>query len=905
MVTTSNTFNAALLSQKRVKTSVTPGQSPEVRNGSILFGGRDDFKIRNNKRFNPSLAKLHFGLSKLSFDPTRSPMAELQRRGVMVIGANGLMGRDILQNARQGLFTVHAIEMDPLDANTAIEKTDQKIAAAKQNGYVDSDAYNQIMTGGKANALTRISGAKLTDIKNPLPYTKQDFPNCGIVIEAIFEDINAKKALFHNLEAVLPKDTILATNTSSLSVNEMAEVLKPENRKRFIGLHYFMPAISNQLVEIIPSKYTDPAVVEKVRRFVEANGKVPVIIGKDSPAFVANRLLMSVMATEALKLYEEGYGDSKTIDKVAKKLFWPMGVGIKSAEEKMMPPFVLINKYRALAVEIAKNCEKLGDGFKVSPVLMAEHERVQKLTRERLKPLKDELAFQREAYNKLRDQILALQGKQTHYKKDADYQQLVKNRDMQDAKLKNLEAGVEELEKQAQYFPNGLPAPSNLRSESLPVREKMIEERLSKAYHDSARQMVNEGLCSLEDVDNIARLGFKWAIPEAEQAEERSWIKVSPVKNGVLSIKLDRVQDLMGKANFNTIGISTAKAIEKAVKEANNPKVKTIVFEANGGSIFSGGANLEEVLGNDDLKKMTALVEQGRAMMDTIAKSPKVTIAKVNGGAYGGGGELALACDYIVASDQASFSWPEVNWGIVPAWRGTKFLPQKIGKPLAKALILNGRTKTGLVSGFDKNMPGFAKLVNNVLGWDMDKPGFSLDVKDAQKLGLVQLVVPHAQLNDAMEQILENPGALEKPEPAYSQRGLKQFQKPEDYPEDIRRKFRLDTIVDETHPLKHALTRPAWELANRLIDVSDHPEKADHFESAELQAAITSAAQKNEKLTELLDAGLSFAKYGQYSKKGIGTLLKSVLLNQQIVPGTVQALTSKKSQKKNQQRQPV
>lgn len=843
------------------------------------------------------LNRLKFG--RLTFNPQKSAMAEMQKRGVLVVGANGLMGSAILQNARQGLFNAYAMEMDPLDAKKAIETTTQKISAAKGK-FISEAQYKTIMRDCKAEALS----LKTADGQ------PAKLPPAGIVIEAIVESLSAKKALFKNLENMLPADTIFATNTSSLSVDDIAEGM--QHPERVIGLHYFMPAVTNQLVEIIPGRKTDPAVVEKVKKFAEAIGKVPYVVTKDSPAFVANRLLLTVMAAEAMHLYEDGWGDAKTIDKVANRLFWPMAADIPALKDILLPPFAFIPKYGKLGVDIAKNFGRMGEYYKPSSILLNEHERVQGV----LAGMADERRALQEikrAYEQVMTQILEHQGSQVKGKPDETYQRLEEERKALDAEVTELERKMADRMREAQYFPNGLPTPPNLRSEPLEVRQKVIEQRLIGAYHVAMRQMVAEGLTTFDDVDNMAALGFKWKMkprsPEEIEAAVnamrkrygdqlpipdlkdpgRKWIKVSPVsRDGVMTITLNRVQDLMGKENFHTLGTPTLKAIKAAVEEANaDPKVKTIVFAANGGTIFSGGANLDEVRGNTDLGQMAAMVQLGRETMDTIANSPKVTIAKVNGGTYGGGVELALACDYILASDQASFALPEINWGIVPAWGGTERLPQKVGKPMAKALILNGKTKIGVLSEYDKKFPMVRTIVNNVLRWDMDTSGYGLDAKTAQELGLVQMVVPHALLNDAVEQVLQNGAQLSKPDP---RRGLSTFKAPEDYPEALRRKYKLDTIEADTRRRVGAFSRAAWAMANGLIDKSDTPE-AGHFNPAELKAIVRDAAAKNEKLEELIATQVTYAKGDK--KKSYAELALALLVNRQLIPGALKNMTGR------------
>lgn len=133
---------------------------------------------------------------------------------------------------------------------------------------------------------------------------------CGLIIEAIVEKLDIKKAIFSEIENLVNDDCILATNTSSLSVTSIAAACsKPE---RVIGLHFFNPAPVMALVEIIPAIQTQSNLVEQAKKLMTDWGKVPVI-AKDTPGFIVNRLARPFYG-EALRIYEEGIADMATID---------------------------------------------------------------------------------------------------------------------------------------------------------------------------------------------------------------------------------------------------------------------------------------------------------------------------------------------------------------------------------------------------------------------------------------------------------------------------------------------------------------------------------------------------------------------------------------------------------------
>jgi 3-hydroxybutyryl-CoA dehydrogenase len=138
----------------------------------------------------------------------------------------------------------------------------------------------------------------------------QDFAGCGLVLEAIVEELSVKQQVFRQVEAVVSADCILASNTSSLSIASIAAACqKPE---RFIGIHFFNPAPLMALVEVIPAVQTREGLAEEVRDLVQSWGKL-LVLTKDTPGFIVNRVARPFYG-EAIRLLEEGVADIATID---------------------------------------------------------------------------------------------------------------------------------------------------------------------------------------------------------------------------------------------------------------------------------------------------------------------------------------------------------------------------------------------------------------------------------------------------------------------------------------------------------------------------------------------------------------------------------------------------------------
>jgi len=138
----------------------------------------------------------------------------------------------------------------------------------------------------------------------------QDFENCNLIIEAIIENLDIKKKVFAELEAITADDTILASNTSSLSIASIGAALK--NPSRIVGIHFFNPAPLMPLVEIVPAVQTSAETIEKSKSLIDGWKKVTVLT-KDTPGFIVNRIARPFYG-EALRIYEEGLADFATID---------------------------------------------------------------------------------------------------------------------------------------------------------------------------------------------------------------------------------------------------------------------------------------------------------------------------------------------------------------------------------------------------------------------------------------------------------------------------------------------------------------------------------------------------------------------------------------------------------------
>jgi 3-hydroxybutyryl-CoA dehydrogenase len=226
---------------------------------------------------------------------------EITRVGVVGLGT---MGAGIAQLCIEAGFETVGREVSLERAEQAKERIGKFLDRKVEKG--------QLEQGARDEALGRL---RLTD-------SVADLADCDLVIEAAFESIEVKHALFRELEAAVRPDAILASNTSALSVTEIASVT--EHPERVVGMHFFNPAPLMALVEIIRAERTDGQVFEAAFAFAEQIGKEPIRCN-DTPGFVVNRILIPLL-NDCVRVLDEAGVSIEDLDKAMKHgAGWPMG----------------------------------------------------------------------------------------------------------------------------------------------------------------------------------------------------------------------------------------------------------------------------------------------------------------------------------------------------------------------------------------------------------------------------------------------------------------------------------------------------------------------------------------------------------------------------------------------------
>ncbi len=525
---------------------------------------------------------------------------------VGVVGA-GTMGAAITQKFAQENFKVILADRE----ETYVQRGIGNITKMLTEG-IERKVFTKVQVDGY---LSNITGT----------HNLEDLKKCDLIVEAIFEDFNAKTDLFKTLSSIVNADTILATNTSSYSVTELAEsVMNPE---RFIGLHYFYHAAKNRLVEIIPGAKTSQDVIDIAKSFSMLSGK-DAIICKDSYGFVVNRFFVPWL-NESVRLLHEKVANIATIDAVCMDVF---GIG--------MGPFALMNATGVpVAYHAQKTLERLGSLYSVAP--------------------------------KLKEQ--ALSGVQWSLEGDIDTSEEVK---------------------------------------------KNISDRMLGVVFFVCSQLLDEKVCNAVDINRGAKIGLKWKRGPIElmqyYKEENVWTAVHKIaglyqmqvpvsigmqywnmqfvdletKGSTAIITMNRPEDL------NALNEEVMQQLDKQFTTANNNASIDTIFITGAGKAFVAGADIKFFIKNikaNKIKNIETFTAYGQEVFKKIDESPKKVVAVINGLALGGGLELALCADVLLAMPKAQMAFPETGIGIYPGLGGTQRSATKIGKPMAKYLILTGK----------------------------------------------------------------------------------------------------------------------------------------------------------------------------------------------------------------------
>jgi len=503
--------------------------------------------------------------------------------------------------------------------------------------------------------------------------------DADLVIEAVFEDKQVKADLFKKLDQICSQKTILATNTSSFYVREFAQ--KTTRPDRFIGLHYFFHPAKNRLLEVIPHETTSRETLEKSLLAAKLHGKTAIVV-KDAPGFAVNRFFVPFL-NEAARMLEEELANIPTIEAAAKQAF-KIGMG----------PFELMN---VTGIPIAVHSSttlgnEIGPFYATAGILKA---------------------------------------------------QMDKNENW------DLAGDVDESKIAA------------------------AADRFYGVCLGVAAALVDEGVASIEDTDRGAKIGLRWIMGPFEIMNkigvDRTYAAVEAITRKYDDFKMPQVLarqhelgrpfefkfvDLEVKGNIGYITLNRPEAmnalnptvvaqLDQRFSEAeNNEAVEAIVFQG-AGKAFVAGADIRyfvQKIKADKISDIYDFTSNGHQLLLKIENSAKMTIAVLDGLSLGGGSELALACQAIIATPAGSIGFPETGIGIFPGLGGMLRTARMVGPELAKYYVFTGSAITA---------------------------------QDAHELGIVTKLVMPADIDSAVQELM----AGDKPD-KYRQREIPDKLKP-------------------------------------------------------------------------------------------------------------------------------
>ena len=481
----------------------------------------------------------------------------------------------------------------------------------------------------------------------------EGFGDVDFVVEAVPERMEIKQAVFAELDAATPGHAILASNTSSLSITEIGEAtLRPH---KVIGFHYFYPASIMPLIEIVEGEETAAETVTAALTFAQAIRKQPITC-LEVPGFVVNRILNSGIA-EIWREQEEKELSIKKIDE-----------GVGAAGVVPVGPYYLVNlhvaehlveSYGEERFYVPKGMQKLvadgklgaktgGDGFydaQGEPNISGENE-----------PDVAELVEMLSLKTLIEACLVLEEGVATH--RDIDF---------------GMMAGAG-LDPRRGLMPPFMKADSE-GLDSIIERMENAEERWGERFAPPTilRRLVAQGRLGQKSGQGF----YAYPQPDAEQPAEV--IKLETREDGVALAWLANGQ-------MNSISPEVVEDLKKVWEHAKGAGVRALVIASSNPFLFSAGADIKAFTTMDEAGGRR-LLEEMHALLRELESSGVATIAAVNGLAFGGGCELAMACDVRIAARAALFGQPEVKLGIIPGFGGTQRLPRLVGTN--KALEMN------------------------------------------------------------------------------------------------------------------------------------------------------------------------------------------------------------------------
>jgi enoyl-CoA hydratase / 3-hydroxyacyl-CoA dehydrogenase len=521
--------------------------------------------------------------------------------------------------------------------------------------------------------------------------TYEGFGDVDFVIEAVPERMEIKQAVFAELDAATPGHAILASNTSSLSITEIGEAThRPD---KVVGFHYFYPASIMPLIEVVEGDDTSAETVSAAVNFAQAIRKQPITCA-EVPGFVVNRILNSGIS-EVWREQEEKGLSIKAIDE-----------GVGAANVVPMGPYFLVNLLGLDTVlHVAEHLhESYGDRFYVPEGLqrlVAEGRLGAKTGGDGVYTPQGEPALEGDAEPDV-DELVELLTLKTFVEACLVLDEgVATHRDIDVGMMAG--AGLDPRR-------GLLPPFMKADTEGLDVVLERLDRATERHGERFAAPLVLRRLVAQGRLGQKSGQGFyPYAQPDDEQPGE--------------TVKLETRGDVaiawLGNGLMNSIAPQVIVDLRAVWEKVEASGVRALVVASSNPLLFSAGADIKAFTAMDEAGGRE-LLETAHGLLRSFERSSVVTIAAVNGLAFGGGCELAMACDVRIAAQSALFGQPEVKLGIVPGFGGTQRLPRLVGENKALEMNLVGDAigaEEAYVFGLVNRVVLDHELLDTALAW--------------------------------------------------------------------------------------------------------------------------------------------------------------------------------------------
>ncbi len=562
----------------------------------------------------------------------------MEIRRVAVIGA-GTMGHGIAELFAMNGFLVSISDISDEILRKALDRISWSINKLYSKGRI-SESPDFIMS----RIRTSVS-------------IEEVCKDADFVIEAVPERMEVKKAVLERADMSAPKHAIIASNTSSLPISELASFMR--RSERFLGMHFFNPPVLMKLVEIVRGKETSEDVVEAAAELAKKLGKTPVVLRKDVPGFIVNRILVRIMNTACMLVHKGVHSVNEVDSAVVLKLGFPMGI-FELADYSGVDVFYYILKAvkeRGVDISICPLMEELfqrkklgvkkGEGFYKYPD-------PGKYVKPELNP---------EAAQAVDECLLISPG-------------------VNEAACLLMEevASKEDIDTAVKLglgYPKGIFEYADEFGIGRVVASLMeLKERLGSKEFAPASLLMK--MLKENKVGKVAGQGFYDYI-----SRYTSLSLDKDYERGIAILRMNRPEKL------NAVTMETLDELERALDELDHDEKVRVIIITGSGRAFCAGADVSDLLKLSPFDAMKYSMRFQR-VAQRMESSLKPVIVAINGYCLGGGMEIALGADVRIACESAKLGQPEVNLGIMPGGGATQRLHKLVGRSKACRLMMTG-----------------------------------------------------------------------------------------------------------------------------------------------------------------------------------------------------------------------